>query len=71
MMNGTGGWWMGAGFIVFLAFVVIAVAWSMRQTDKPHPLGSAQNAEEVLADRLARGEIDEEEYRRRLATLRA
>ncbi|MDX2648788.1 SHOCT domain-containing protein, partial [Streptomyces sp. PA03-1a] len=25
---------------------------------------------QVLADRFARGEIDEEEYRRRLATLR-
>ncbi|MCD0485948.1 SHOCT domain-containing protein [Streptacidiphilus sp. ASG 303] len=32
--------------------------------------GPAAPAEDVLADRFARGEIDEEEYRRRLAVLR-
>jgi len=33
------------------------------------PPDGRPSPEEVLADRFARGEIDEEEYRRRLATL--
>ncbi|GAA3165299.1 MULTISPECIES: SHOCT domain-containing protein [Streptomyces] len=36
----------------------------------PGTPGHAPGAEQILAERYARGEIDEEEYRRRLATLR-
>jgi putative membrane protein len=32
--------------------------------------GGAGNAEQVLAERYARGEIDDEEYQRRLGLLR-
>ena len=38
----------------------------------PHNVPSARDAaEKVLAERFARGEVDEVEYRTRLATLRA
>jgi putative membrane protein len=32
--------------------------------------GSARAAEDVLAERFARGDIDEDEYRRRMTALR-
>ncbi|WP_349637114.1 SHOCT domain-containing protein [Streptomyces sp. RerS4] len=35
------------------------------------PTASAKGAETLLADRYARGEIDDEEYTRRLAVLRS
>ncbi|MGW5780347.1 SHOCT domain-containing protein [Streptomyces sp. NPDC003863] len=49
-----------------------------RRVDLPHPRpcrGTAPRqgpaaAEQILGERLARGEIDEEEYRRRLSALR-
>jgi putative membrane protein len=37
----------------------------------PVPGHAASAPEQVLAERFARGEIDEEEFRRRMATLRA
>jgi len=69
MMNGGfGGWWMGAGSLVFLTLVVIAVVLLVRQHDNPHESGPGR-AEDILADRFAHGEIDEDEYRRRRAAL--
>ncbi len=41
-----------------------------RATEPPHT-PAAPSPEQLLAERFARGEIDEEEYRRRLAVLRA
>ncbi len=37
----------------------------------PYPPQGRQAAEHILAERFARGEIDEEEYRRRLTVLRS
>ncbi|WP_391858311.1 SHOCT domain-containing protein [Streptomyces silvisoli] len=37
---------------------------------RPHAHIDAPSPEQLLAERFARGEIDEYEYRRRLATLR-
>ncbi|MBA2807739.1 SHOCT domain-containing protein [Streptomyces sp. KM273126] len=36
----------------------------------PGPPGPRSGPEQILAERYARGEIDEEEYERRMATLR-
>jgi putative membrane protein len=52
---------------------VLAVAL-LRRPGQPHQqpqsdLQPRQNPEEVLAERLARGDIDPEEYRQRLQTL--
>ena len=64
----------------FLAFAAVAVgivllAKSALSTSKPGDLGTSATmqptptAREILDERFARGEIDEEEYRRRRATL--
>jgi putative membrane protein len=82
MMNGyaMSGWgWllMSLGMLGFWALVaVVAVALLRRpgQPDQPdqQPQPGQQprlNPEEILAQRLARGELDPEEYRHRLQTL--
>ena len=72
MYWGSGDWnwaaWlmMTASMVLFwglVAWVVITVARRPSETDR--------SPEEVLADRFARGEIDDEEYRRRRDALRA
>ncbi|MGW4381642.1 SHOCT domain-containing protein [Kitasatospora sp. NPDC004531] len=81
-----GGWsWVLPGItfmlVVLLVIVVLAALWRASAThraggwpDGPRwgspPQGPAPEAERVLAERLARGEIDVEEYRHRLAALR-
>ena len=74
---GWGGWvLMAVGMVVFWALVITAVVLAVRYLAGPRgtdasPSGSGQTrAEGVLADRLARGEIDENEYRQRLSLLR-
>lgn len=66
----TGWGWVAAtvGMVVFwgllIALAVVIVRGVNRQADGPRP-----SPERLLAERFARGEIDEDEYRRRLATL--
>ncbi|MEU5386438.1 SHOCT domain-containing protein [Kitasatospora cineracea] len=75
--------WPGIVFLLFglLLVVLLAVLWRVagqhRTTGGPAPRwGSAPpparhaEAERLLGERLARGEIEVEEYRRRLAALR-
>lgn len=69
-----GSWW---GWIVMMVLMVLLVAAAvvvvvrLTQTPSPPPSGSSRSAEDLLADRLARGEIDVDEYRRRLDALRS
>jgi putative membrane protein len=67
-MNGWGWLLMTLGMLGFWALVaVLALALLRRpgQLDQqPRP-----GAEEILAERLARGELDPDEYRQRLQTL--
>ena len=66
-----GGWWwvMGIGWLVFLAALVVLVVVLVRHFSTP--AGRANGtAHDTLAERFARGEIDEDEYRRRRAALR-
>lgn len=73
---GFGGWlamWGGmlllwAAAVVVLVLLLRAVA---RLGEGGRPAGAAPAAERVLAQRFAAGDIDEEEYQRRLVTLRA
>lgn len=71
MDNGTGWWWvMGIGFLLVLALIVVLVVVLVRHERPTEPasrraVDGTSSAESVLADRLARGEIDEDEYRRR------
>ena len=84
-MGGWGWGLMTFSSIVFWALVVFVIVLLVRHFSRtgqrppggpagygpPGPgHGPASGPEQVLAERYARGEIDEEEYHRRLATLR-
>ena len=71
---------LGFGLLIALA-VGLAVVWGARSTAAPSqsplepPAGSTtrkatSGAEQILAERMARGEIDTEEYQARLEALR-
>jgi putative membrane protein len=74
---GWAGWiLMSVAMVAFWALVVTAVVLAVRYlagargtTANPPGSGSTR-AEELLAERFARGEIDDNEYRQRLAALR-
>lgn len=62
-----GWWWMTIAMLVFwglVAWVVITLA------RRPGSGAGSRSAEETLAERYARGEIDDEEYHRRVSALR-
>jgi putative membrane protein len=65
-----GGWWMGAGSLVFIALIVLVVLLFVRHPDEPGNSRATRDAADILAERFAAGEIDEGEYRSRLAALR-
>lgn len=77
-MGGGNFWWMAIMMVAFLgALVWIAVALSQRgnhsalpqaRTAAPPPTPK-QTPEEILAERLARGEIEPDDYRTRLDVL--
>jgi putative membrane protein len=72
-----GGAWlgMGAGMLLWLVLGVVVV-WlivrglvALEQTRSDRPTGSGPD--DILRERFARGEIDAEEFERRLALLRS
>ncbi|GGM05909.1 hypothetical protein GCM10010129_56940 [Streptomyces fumigatiscleroticus] len=69
------GWFaMSAGMILFWALIITIAVLLFRALNRPHehtPTPATPSAEDILRERLARGEIDEEEYRRRLSALHA
>ena len=70
-MGGWGwGWWMGLAMIAFWAGVIWMIVAATRRTSLPPGPDPTETARVVLAERLARGEIDPAEYRDRLETLR-
>ncbi len=71
------GWFFPGLFFIpfFLIFWVLVVAllwgiWRRGGSRRWYRGGDGKPAEELLADRFARGEIDEEEYNKRLEVLR-
>lgn len=71
---GWGGWVAMSLVILFWAAVISAVVVAIRYVSTPRSVQDAEstpalNAEEILAGRFARGEIDEDDYRHRLAVL--
>jgi putative membrane protein len=78
-LTGLGWALMTGGTLVFWALLVGAVVLLVRTLGRhadtggatnPPPADGASNAEHLLAERFARGEIDEAEYTQRLAVLR-
>ncbi len=74
---GWGGWLlMSLTMLAFLALVAWGVFLVWRSTTQSHLLDKAQatparqSADQILAERLARGEIDADEYRIRSEALR-
>ncbi len=69
MMDGSGaGMWFGGGFmwliwIALAVLVVYLIAAATRSTSAG--TGRPRDAMEILRERYARGEIDEEEFERR------
>jgi putative membrane protein len=80
MWYGGNGWgWAGwvvmvVVMVVFWAAVITAVVLAVRYlvSERGTRAGGAGSmlAEDVLAERFARGEVDEDEFRRRLTLLR-
>jgi putative membrane protein len=70
------GWWgyagMGIGMVLFWALLIVGIVALVRYSrgDQPRPVFPAPSAEQLLAERFARGEMTENEYRDRLAVLR-
>lgn len=66
--------WVGMtiGMIAFWALVVAGIAWLIRsfQNVDRRQVEDERGPERLLAERFARGEIDETEYQHRLAVLR-
>lgn len=81
-MNGWGVGLMTVSMLLFWALVALGVIALVRYVGRPASHGPTSpvpppaapparpTPEQLLAERLARGEIDPDEYRARLATLR-
>ena len=68
--DGGGGWlMMGIGMLIWVAVIALIVWLVIRAVGQRPSGGAAESAEELLRRRFAAGEIDTEEYQRRLETL--
>lgn len=75
--GGGGHWWGWLIGLAVLAMIVGLVVWAVIRLTQSHatagaspPAAPRSSAEDLLADRLARGEIGPDEYRERLSALR-
>ena len=72
MMGGGMAAWVLLWSLVGLAVLVLAIVatvWLIRRMGTQHQSDSQHGAEDVLRRRYAAGEIDDEEFHRRLAVL--
>ena len=71
--NAGWGWWgwlaMSLSMIAFWGLVIWGIVAVVRGLG-PRSTQTGSSPEDILRERLARGEIDEDEYRRRLQALR-
>lgn len=61
------GWMMFGSYLFWFAIIAVAVFFVVRMT---RPADRQSNARSILEERFARGEINEEEFRARLALVR-
>ena len=64
MWGGGHGWWGGFGMILFWGLIIAVAVFFFRMLTS-NRLGETRDAMEILKERYARGEIDEDEFRRR------
>ncbi len=73
-MSGWGYAWMGIGMVAFWGLLIAGFVLLVRSAAQPYggrpPTSQAPAAEQLLAERFARGEIDREEYVSQLEILR-
>lgn len=71
---------MALGMLLFWGLIIAAVVWAVRQPQRQAQqrdrvaggmVPAHRSAQQVLAERFARGEIDETEFTTRLAALHA
>lgn len=74
---GWGNWILTAIVLtVFFGLLITAIVAAVRYLNgprnggMPHRAPPGRRAEDILAERFARGDIDDEDYRRRVALLR-
>lgn len=68
---GFDAWWMGLTMVLFWAVVIAVIVWVVRSADRRSSREpSDRRALDVLEERYARGEIDDEEFERRKAMLK-
>ena len=62
---------MSIGMIAFWALIIGAIVWAVRSATRDNRRAGSPypTPEQQLAERFARGQIDEPEYRERLAVL--
>ena len=74
MMGGFGSWWILAP-LLFWGGMLALIGWTVARVFPKTRSGNDEprrdNAEEVLRERFARGEVDAEEYERSLEVLRS
>ncbi len=74
MMHYGSGWFMGGWMWIFwialIVVIVLVVAAFVRSQGSSGPGPRAASPEDILKERYARGEIDHEEFRRRMDELR-
>ncbi|MFE9773372.1 SHOCT domain-containing protein [Streptomyces sp. NPDC005931] len=73
-VSGWGWFAMSAGMILFWALIItfaVLLFRALSRPGEPPHTPVTPSAEDILRERLARGDIDEDDYRRRLNVLRA
>jgi putative membrane protein len=68
-LNGWGYALMTVSMVLFWGLVIYGVVWLVRSAGRDDRADAGPSPEDLLAERFARGEIDEPEYRQRLGVL--
>jgi putative membrane protein len=66
--SGWAWWWMGLGMVLFWGLLALVVVLVVRLGRTGSERGGARR---ILDERYARGEIDDDEYRRRSDVIRS